>query len=104
MMRNFQKLNSEKIRLAAAPLLKSFHNEIDSLSKRSKFSEKAFFDIYKKSCNIAIPVPVPTLEYYIGSMKSLQPPWFPVPVPPVSCRSWLTWRVRHPSCERLCFV
>ena len=69
-MRNFQKLNSEKIRLAAAPLLKSFHNEIDSLSKRSKSSETAFFDIYKKSCDIADPVP--TLEYYIGSMKSLQ--------------------------------
>jgi len=50
--------------------LKSFQNEIDSLSKRSKSAEKAFFDIYKKFCDIADPVP--TLEYCMESMKNLQ--------------------------------
>jgi hypothetical protein len=39
-------------RLTVAPLLKSFQNEVDSLSKRSKAAEKAFFDIYKKFCDI----------------------------------------------------
>ena len=55
--------------MVVAPLLKSFQNEIDSLSKRSKSGEKAFFDIYKKFCDIADPVP--TLEYCMESMKSL---------------------------------
>jgi len=70
LMRNFKKSNTEETRLAVAPLLKSFQNEIDSLSKRSKSAEKAFFDIYKKFCDIADPVP--TLGYCMESMKNLQ--------------------------------
>jgi len=70
LIRGFKKSNSEETRLTVAPLLKSFQNEIDSLSKRSKSAEKAFFDIYKKFCDIADPVP--TLEYCMESMKNLQ--------------------------------
>eukprot|EP00092_Neocalanus_flemingeri_P029576 GFUD01032122.1.p1 GENE.GFUD01032122.1~~GFUD01032122.1.p1 ORF type:complete len:685 (-),score=272.26 GFUD01032122.1:168-2222(-) len=70
LIRGFKKSNSEETRLVVAPLLKSFQNEIDSLSKRSKSAEKAFFDIYKKFCDIADPVP--TLEYCMENMKNLQ--------------------------------
>ena len=35
LIRNFKKSNSEETRLIVAPLLKSFQNEIDNLSKRS---------------------------------------------------------------------
>jgi len=70
LIRNFKKNNSEETRLVVGPLLKSFQNEIDSLSKRSKSAEKSFFDIYKKFCDIADPVP--TLEYCMESLKSLQ--------------------------------
>jgi len=69
LIRNFKKNNSEETRLLVAPLLKSFQNEIDNLSKRSKAAEKAFFDIYQKFCDIADPVP--TLEYCGESMKGL---------------------------------
>ena len=34
--RSFKKENNEATKLATAPLLKSFRNEIDSLTKRSK--------------------------------------------------------------------
>ena len=67
------KISSDKYflcRTIVAPLLKSFQNEIDSLSKRSKAAEKAFFDIYKKFFDISDPVP--TLEYCMESLKSLQ--------------------------------
>ena len=70
LIRNFKKSNSEEVRLIVAPLLKNFQNEIDMLSKRSKSAEKAFFDIYKKFCDIADPVP--TLEYCMENMKNLQ--------------------------------
>jgi len=70
LVRGFKKTNSDETRQTVAPLLKSFQNEIDSLSKRSKAAEKAFFDIYKKFCDIADPVP--TLEYCMESMKGLQ--------------------------------
>lgn len=69
LIRNFKKNNPDEIRATVAPLLKSFQNEVDSLSKRSKATEKAFFDIYKKFCDIADPVP--TLEYCMESLKSL---------------------------------
>jgi len=70
LIRSFKKSNSEETRLVVAPLLKNFQNEIDMLSKRSKSAEKAFFDIYKKFCDIADPVP--TLEYCMDNMKNLQ--------------------------------
>ena len=70
LIRNFKKTNSDETRSLVAPLLKNFQNEIDSLSKRSKAAEKAFFDIYKKFFDIADPVP--TLEYCMENMKNLQ--------------------------------
>ena len=70
LIRNFKKSNSEETRLIVAPLLKSFQNEIDNLSKRSKSAEKSFFDIYKKFFDIADPVP--TLEYCMENIKNLQ--------------------------------
>ena len=70
LIRNFKKSNSEETRLIVAPLLKSYQNEIDNLSKRSKSAEKAFFDIYKKFFDIADPVP--TLEYCMENIKNLQ--------------------------------
>ena len=70
LIRNFKKSNSEETRLVVAPLLKSFQNEIDNLSKRSKSAEKSFFDIYKKFFDIADPVP--TLEYCMENIKNLQ--------------------------------
>jgi len=69
-IRGFKKNNTEEVRLIVGPLLKSFQNEIDNLNKRSKASEKSFFDIYKTFCDIADPVP--TLEYCMESLKSLQ--------------------------------
>ncbi|XP_016368009.1 protein CASP-like [Sinocyclocheilus rhinocerous] len=54
--------NSEIIdlRKLVAPLLKSFQAEIDALSKRSKESETAFLNVYKRL--IDVPDPVPALE------------------------------------------
>jgi len=68
--RSFKKENSEETKQCVAPLLKSFRNEIDALTKRSKAAEKAFFDIYQKFCDIGDPVPA--LEFCIDAMKGLQ--------------------------------
>eukprot|EP00088_Acartia_fossae_P056571 TRINITY_DN6586_c0_g1_i5.p1 TRINITY_DN6586_c0_g1~~TRINITY_DN6586_c0_g1_i5.p1 ORF type:complete len:670 (-),score=199.17 TRINITY_DN6586_c0_g1_i5:172-2181(-) len=68
--RAFKKENTEETKQSVAPLLKSFRNEIDALTKRSKAAEKAFFDIYQKFCDIGDPVP--TLEFCIDAMKGLQ--------------------------------
>ena len=70
LIRTFKKNNSDETRSLVAPLLKQFQNEIDSLTKRSKAAEKAFFDIYKKFFDITDPVP--TLEYCMENMKNLQ--------------------------------
>uniref|UniRef100_A0A673G037 Protein CASP n=1 Tax=Sinocyclocheilus rhinocerous TaxID=307959 RepID=A0A673G037_9TELE len=49
-----------RLRKLVAPLLKSFQAEIDALSKRSKESETAFLNVYKRL--IDVPDPVPALE------------------------------------------
>ncbi len=50
---NLQNVKSlQELRKAAAPLLKSFQGEIDSLSKRSKNAEAAFLSIYKKLIDV----------------------------------------------------
>ncbi|TRY77201.1 hypothetical protein TCAL_00088 [Tigriopus californicus] len=67
--REFKKSNDEETRSAVAPLIKSFQNEVDALSKRSKAAEKAFFDLYKKLADVADPVPV--LEHTLEAQKSL---------------------------------
>lgn len=67
--REFKKNNDEETRSAVAPLIRSFQNEVDALSKRSKAAEKAFFDLYKKLADVADPVPV--LEHTLEAQKSL---------------------------------
>ncbi|XP_056120657.1 cut-like homeobox 1b isoform X2 [Rhinichthys klamathensis goyatoka] len=58
--REFKKSTSEDLRKQVSPLLKSFQAEIDALSKRSKESETAFLNVYKRL--IDVPDPVPVLE------------------------------------------
>jgi len=65
--REFKKNTPEDIRKLAAPLLKSFQVEVDSLSKRSKASEAAFLTVYKKL--IDLPDPVPALEQSLNYQK-----------------------------------
>ncbi|XP_048017129.1 cut-like homeobox 1b isoform X2 [Megalobrama amblycephala] len=58
--REFKKNTPEDLRKLVSPLLKSFQAEIDALSKRSKESETAFLNVYKRL--IDVPDPVPVLE------------------------------------------
>jgi homeobox protein cut-like len=58
LIRDFKRDNSEEIRSAVGPLVKAFQNEVDSLSRRSKSSEKAFFDVYKQLVDVADPTPI----------------------------------------------
>ncbi|KAG1935461.1 cut-like homeobox 1b [Pimephales promelas] len=58
--REFKKSTPEDLRKQVAPLLKSFQAEVDALSKRSKESETAFLNVYKRL--IDVPDPVPVLE------------------------------------------
>lgn len=68
--REFKKNTPEELRKIAAPLLKSFQGEIDSLSKRSKNAETAFLNIYKKL--IDVPDPVAVLEHSQQLQKKAQ--------------------------------
>ena len=58
LIRDFKRDNSEEVRAAVGPLVKAFQNEVDALSRRSKSSEKAFFDIYKQLVDVADPTPI----------------------------------------------
>ncbi|XP_048839564.1 homeobox protein cut-like 1 isoform X1 [Brienomyrus brachyistius] len=58
--REFKKNTPEDLRKQVAPLLKGFQAEIDALSKRSKESEAAFLNVYKRL--IDAPDPTPALE------------------------------------------
>ncbi|KAM4620673.1 homeobox protein cut-like 1 [Polymixia lowei] len=58
--REFKKNTPEDLRKQVAPLLKGFQAEIDAVSKRSKESEAAFLNIYKRL--IDAPDPMPVLE------------------------------------------
>ncbi|XP_067307612.1 cut-like homeobox 1b isoform X3 [Pseudorasbora parva] len=58
--REFKKNTPEDLRKLVSPLLKSLQAEIDALSKRSKESETAFLNVYKRL--IDVPDPVPVLE------------------------------------------
>ncbi|XP_056140772.1 homeobox protein cut-like 1 [Lampris incognitus] len=58
--REFKKNTPEDLRKQIAPLLKGFQTEIDAVSKRSKESEAAFLNVYKRL--IDAPDPVPELE------------------------------------------
>ncbi|XP_051540367.1 homeobox protein cut-like 1 [Myxocyprinus asiaticus] len=58
--REFKKSTPEDLRKQIAPLLKGFQAEIDALSKRSKESEAAFLNVYKRL--VDVPDPVSALE------------------------------------------
>ncbi|XP_071196119.1 homeobox protein cut-like 1 isoform X3 [Salvelinus alpinus] len=58
--REFKKNTPEDLRKQVAPLLKGFQAEIDAVSKRSKESEAAFLNVYKRF--IDVPDPVSALE------------------------------------------
>ncbi|XP_019903855.2 homeobox protein cut-like 1 isoform X6 [Esox lucius] len=58
--REFKKNTPEDLRKQVAPLLKGFQAEIDAVSRRSKESEAAFLNVYKRL--IDIPDPVSALE------------------------------------------
>lgn len=63
MLRDFKKNQSEEVKLSAAPVVKKFQNEVDSLARRAKAGEKAFFDIYQSLADM--PDPLPILEQAI---------------------------------------
>uniref|UniRef100_A0A2P2I5R5 Protein CASP n=1 Tax=Hirondellea gigas TaxID=1518452 RepID=A0A2P2I5R5_9CRUS len=67
--KDFKKNTPEDVRKQVAPLLKSFQTEVDNLTKRSKFAEISFLNVYKSI--IEITDPVPSLEYCIGLEKKL---------------------------------
>ena len=77
LIRDFKKDNSEEVRSAVGPLVKAFQNEVDALSRRSKSSEKAFFDIYKQMVEVADPTPildqVPMQGYFVAKLLNTQP-------------------------------
>ncbi|EQC34730.1 hypothetical protein SDRG_07544 [Saprolegnia diclina VS20] len=59
--KRFRKLASEPEKAASLPgLLKAYQEEIDTLTKRAKFSDNAFFTLYKALYEA--PDPVPALE------------------------------------------
>ena len=53
--KEFKKTVSEEVRKAAAPTLKSFQTEIDSLSKRNKTLEQTFLTLYKQLIELPDP-------------------------------------------------
>ncbi len=69
LMREFKREQSEQVRTAAAPLVRAFQNEVDSLARRARMSEKAFFEAYKRVTDISDPTP--TLEQAVEAMKGL---------------------------------
>jgi len=59
--KEFKKNSTAETKKQVAPLLKSFQNEIDDLTNRSKSAESAFLDVYKRI--VEAPDPVPSLEF-----------------------------------------
>ncbi len=57
--KEFKKNASEEMRKGVAPILKSFQNEVDNLSKRNKTMETLFLSLYKK----LIELPDPTVVF-----------------------------------------
>lgn len=54
--KSFRTEAPEDVRKRVAPLIKRFQAEVDSLSKRSKFAESSFLEVYKKISNAPDPV------------------------------------------------
>jgi len=69
MMRDFKRQQPEDVRTAVAPMIKAFQNEVDSLARRGKAAEKAFFETYKRLTDMTDPVPA--LEQALEAQKSL---------------------------------
>ena len=55
LLQDFKASNIEETRLAAAPLIKAFQDEVDRLDSRSKHGEKAFFEAYKSVAELYDP-------------------------------------------------
>ncbi|KAK3118039.1 CCAAT-displacement protein alternatively spliced product [Paratrimastix pyriformis] len=55
--RNFKKLEEEQKPAAIPPLLRLYQDEIDALTKRSKYAENAFLSIYKSGLSRMSPFP-----------------------------------------------
>ncbi|KAF2348611.1 hypothetical protein FHG87_020635, partial [Trinorchestia longiramus] len=68
-MKEFKKTTPEDVRRQVAPIIKSFQAEIDNLTRRCKFADAAFLNVYK--ILVEVPDPVPALEYCIGLEKKL---------------------------------
>ncbi|OQR86788.1 CASP-like isoform X1 [Achlya hypogyna] len=58
--KRFRKLNDSEKAAGLPPLLKAYQEEIDTLTKRAKFSDNAFFALYKALYEA--PDPVPALD------------------------------------------
>ena len=69
LLREFKKTSSDEVKHSCQPVVKSFQNEVDALSKRAKAAEKAFFDIYEKFADI--PDPLPILEQSVERNQQL---------------------------------
>lgn len=68
-MKSWKKNNDEEVRTKAAPIIKAFQKEIDSLNKRSKAAESSFLMVYKAL--LEIPDPVPALKQAEATKKQL---------------------------------
>ncbi|RLN49652.1 hypothetical protein BBJ29_001217 [Phytophthora kernoviae] len=67
--KQFRRLDSDTDKAAGAgPLLKAYQEEIDHLTRRAKFSENAFFQLYKGL--YAAPDPAPALAFVASSAGS----------------------------------
>ncbi|KAL8009651.1 hypothetical protein Plhal703r1_c01g0006461 [Plasmopara halstedii] len=66
--KQFRRLTADADKAAGAgPLLKTYQEEIDHLTRRAKFSENAFFQLYKGL--YAAPDPVPALSIVASSLE-----------------------------------
>lgn len=54
---DYKKASVEEKIKAAPTLLKGYQEEVDNLTKRAKFGENAFLNIYQKLYEAADPVP-----------------------------------------------
>jgi len=56
--KEWRKKTDEDVRTQAAPIIKAFQKEVDTLNKRSKSAENSFLLLYKNLLEIPDPVPV----------------------------------------------
>ena len=58
LLQDFKASNSDETKLAAAPIIKAFQDEVDRLDSRSKYGEKAFFEAYKSVAELYDPTTI----------------------------------------------